>query len=220
MTNYEPRLITPQEFSNFLKNKMLRKESSIEAKQEEAKKFADIKSQQASSEVWNYLSTKLQYLTIKVENKDPNNIFNLMQRGILEGWCWETTETAIMLLENEDYIERGILKFHQYKNYEHSWICFRYQGMEYIFDPYLNFLCEKEIYTKIFEANVKASVTAEKVQDEFITMWINSPKKDEILVIGNDDINSPMYRNYTVYQPEIENGKVKKLSAYYYKRGY
>ncbi len=44
-------------------------------------------------------------------------------------------------------------------------------------------------------------------------------EKNKTHIIGNDDVNSPMYRNSTGYKAEIEDGKIKKLVAHFYLNG-
>jgi len=53
-----------------------------------------------------YLIEKLQNLKIEILGDYSGNIIELMNRGLLEGWCWETTESAIMFLESTDYISK------------------------------------------------------------------------------------------------------------------
>ena len=94
---------------------------------------------------------------------------DLMKLGLLEGWCWQTTETAIMFLNDEDYIERGNLIFERYSDvneykYFHSWICFKYNNEEYIFDPCLDLLCKRNLYHKIFEVEIMGIVCAKNVR--------------------------------------------------------
>lgn len=190
-----------------------------------------------------YLSEKLQNLEIEILGDFSGNIIQLMNRGLLEGWCWETTESAIVFLEDTDFIERGNLKFQQYRNYWHSWICFKFEDQEYAFDPCLQILIEKPIYYHIFEIDVKGKVTAKAVRDELIYR-INHPKKKtylsdeseqfmkkffekylsdrqktETYIGGNDDVTSPMYRNHTGYNAVIENGVIKELLAHFYMNG-
>ena len=79
-----------------------------------------------------------------------------MYRGLLQGWCWETTESAIVFLDDDDYIERGNLKFDicediffHYtfcKEYWHSWICFSLENTIWVFGPCLQIIVEKDIY--------------------------------------------------------------------------
>ena len=205
-------------------------------------RFKILNSTKVNSEVLEYLSNRFKNLTIEIGSNAKENILTLMKRGLLEGWCWQTTETAIMLLNDNDYIERGNLKFDNHIKYYHSWICFSFNH-EYIFDPCLNFLCKKKLYSKIFETEVKGKTTAKEVRD-FLINYSSNPiqkekdtsetakkieklmeeffgntldrKKDEIYIMGNNNVNSPMYRNNTGYKAEITNGKIKKLVAHYY----
>ena len=187
-----------------------------------------------------YLIEKLQNLKIEILGDYSGNIIELMNRGLLEGWCWETTESAIMFLESTDYIERGNLKFNQHRNYWHSWICFTFEGEEFAFDPCLRILIEKPIYYHIFEIEVKGHVTtkevledliyrinhptpkhylseeSEKFMKSFFEKFLSERQKTETYVGGNDDVTSPMYRNRTGYNAVIENGLIKKLTAHFY----
>ena len=99
-----------------------------------------------------------------------------MQKGYLEGWCWQTTESAIIFLNDDDYIERGNLHFETNKpKYFHSWICFKYENTEYVLDPCLNILCQKKDYDKIFTPEIKGKTSALRVKQELIKQ-INTPK--------------------------------------------
>ena len=196
--------------------------------------------------MYKYLKEKLENLTIEVCGDYKGLIFDLMSCRALEGWCWQTTESSIVFLDDEDYIERGNLIFDQDKKYWHSWLNFTYEKKAYTFDPCLNFLCNKTLYQDVFETEVRGIVNAKEVRDELIDTILNpKPKKinnssssilveefmkkyfgdslerqkNETLITGNDDVNSPMYRNNTGYKAEFENGKVKKLVAHFYLNG-
>ena len=156
-------------------------------------------------------------------------IVDLMKNGKLEGWCWQTTETAILFLEDEDYIERGYLKFDNAHNYYHSWICFTYKTKEYVFDPCLNLLCDKDLYYKVFQIAVRGKVFSKQVKEYFINYIINSLEKEqdtdetefnkEIVVHDEENPNAPMYRNCVGYRGKLGNGRVMKLKAHYYMYG-
>ncbi|MDD3392101.1 MAG: hypothetical protein PHE54_00920 [Bacilli bacterium] len=164
---------------------------------------------------------------------------NLMKKGVLEGWCWQITETAILFLDDESYIERGNLIFSKYNLYYHSWIIFNYQSQDYVFDPCLQILCKKEIYQECFEPELKGTVTAKQVRKYFIDYVFNSFKKEnyskienimktffgengsgeqtkKIVVPGEDNPNAPIYRNSVGYEATINDGNVKRLIAHYY----
>ena len=212
----------------------------------EEQKTRILKSGKLETKVLKYLAEKFQNLTIEVLNRYTGNIMDLMSRNYLEGWCWQTTETAIIFLNDDDYIERGnlYLYFENNREYWHSWICFKYNGEEYAFDPCLNFLCKKSWYSKLFKTDVRGKVTAKQVREELIGKIKNPPQKIETesskqaalfmekffgdalkkqreytYIEGYGNINSPMYRNSTGYKAEFDNSnppKIKKLTAHFY----
>lgn len=209
-------------------------------------KLKILRSKEIDIEIVEYLMNKLSDLYIEVGGKYKGSLFELMPEGKLEGWCWQTTESAIVFLNDDDYIERGNLKFDkETPEYYHSWICFKFNDIEYVLDPCLILLCKKDDYSKIFETNVKGKVSAKEVKEELIRQvtshkdeddletpkiiksfiksimgesydnYIES-KKGEITVHGPEDVNTPLYRNGAGYKTEIERGKVKKLTVHYY----
>ena len=190
-------------------------------------KFMDYKKQdrikyvnehQVEREVLNYLIKIFQNLEIKKMPVKETNLLMLMKMKVLMGWCFETTETAILLLDDAK-IERGRLYTSRFAYYEHSWIVFNYNNKEYIFDPCLEFLCESDIYREVFETKIKATVTAEEVKDYFIKCVNHN--SEEVIIKEQPNITDPMYKNGVGYKAQIENGKIKKLKAhYYYKREY
>lgn len=209
----------------------------------ECERFDIIHSVEMNLEALNYLEKKFQNLSIEICGDYTGNIIELMNSGLLEGWCWETTESAIVFLEDDDYIERGNLKLNQYEEYWHSWICFKFNNKMFVFDPCLQILVDRSIYHHIFEVSIAGSSTAKEVREDLI-FQINNPKeksyeipeeamrclnnffakcgsrqKNETQILGNDDVNSPMYRNNTGYKATIENGKITTLIAHYYLKG-
>ena len=209
----------------------------------EEQRFQKIYSKNVSGEVLEYLKSKFDNLKIEILGKYGGNLIDLMNRGLLEGWCWQTTETAALFMEDDTYIERGNLKFEKYKTYYHSWIVFKYDNEEYVFDPCLKILCKKKYYDKIFEIELKGKVTAKEVKEYFINYITNPPKrelyseaaqnfmkrffskdaldrkKDEIVIHDEENPNAPMYRNGVGYKTTLEDGKIKKLIAHYYMNG-
>lgn len=212
-------------------------------------RFDIIRSSYVNKEVWNYLSEILKNIKVEILGDYEGTVLELMKKGHLEGWCWETTETSILFFNDNDYIERGNLIFEKNKRYYHSWICFQFNNEEYAFDPCLDFLCKKSMYSKTFETEVMGKVNAKQVKNYFIDYITNPPKKemtpeeeeryerinkmflrmfgeaalerqkDEVVIHDKEDVNAPMYRNGVGYKAEIEQGKVKKLTAHYYMNG-
>lgn len=147
----------------------------------EDERFKILKDNRASIEVYKYLKERLENLTIKVV-KNEGSVLELMKKHVLIGWCWQTTESTIVFLNDNDYIERGNLLFEDdellIKIYYHSWINFQYRDMEYTFDPCLNILCAKKLYQEVFETEVRGMVNAKEVRDELINAILNpKPKK-------------------------------------------
>lgn len=210
------------------------------------KRFAKIRSYKANEKTFEYLKSHFNNLKIEVLGDYEGNIMELMQKGLLKGWCWETTETAILFLNDNSYIQRGNLKFDEKETCYHSWIVFSFDGEEYVFDPCLNLLCKKTIFDKVFEVEVKGQVSAKQVKDYFVDYITNPPKreltkeekeiaeisdrvftdifgknvlddkKNEIIGPYQTDVNAPMYRNSVGYKTTLENGKIKQLVAHYY----
>lgn len=209
-------------------------------------KFKILRSKKIDQKVVEYLINRLSELYIEVLGKHVGSLFELMPVGKLEGWCWQTTESAIVFFNDDDYIERGNLKFDERTpKYYHSWICFNFNGTEYVLDPCLNFLCKKEDYSKLFEIDVKGKVTAKAVREELIKQ-ITTPKeknnseahnrfemfwkellgddyeiyqerkKQEVVVHGPEDVNTPLYRNGAGYKTKINDNKIKKMTVHYY----
>lgn len=212
----------------------------------EEEKFKILRSKRVDIKVVEYLINRLKELYIEVLGKYEGSLFELMPLGKLEGWCWQTTESAIVFLNDDDYIERGNLNFDERTpEYFHSWICFNFQGVEYVLDPCLNFLCKKSDYVRIFDIDVKGKVSAKAVREELIRQ-VTTPKeednseahqafqsfmksfmgesydsyieskKGEVMVHGPKDVNTPLYRNGAGYKTEIDNGRLKKIRVHYY----
>lgn len=180
-------------------HKILRKLANNESLTEE-ERFKIIKKQKVNLEILRYLSNRFKNLTIEIAGKYEGNVMDLMKLGLLEGWCWQTTETAIMFLNDEDYIERGNLIFERYRDgtehkYFHSWICFRYKDEEYIFDPCLDLLCKKDIYHKIFEVDIMGRVIAKKVRNILIYN-IENPKSKHIAISESEQKAEEFMRKY------------------------
>lgn len=205
----------------------------------EEDRFKILRSKRIEPKVVEYLMEKLNNLYIEVLGDYKGSLFELMPVGKLEGWCWQTTESTIVFLNDDDYIERGDLKFDETTpKYYHSWMCFKYDDVEYVLDPCLNLLCKKDDYSKIFEVDVKGRVSAKDVKEELIKQ-ITSPKKEdnsrthesfekfleqlfddsnenEVIVHGPENVNTPLYRNGAGYKAKFTAGKIKKLTVHYY----
>ena len=190
----------------------------------EEEKFRILHSKRIDPKVVEYLMKKLNNLYIEVLGDYEGSLFQLMPVGKLMGWCWQTTESVIVFLNDDDYIERGNLYFDERTpKYYHSWICFNYNGIEYVLDSCLNFLCKKDDYSKIFETDVKVKVSAKAVKEELIRRITalkeedsSGKMKNEVTVPASVDVNAPLYRNGAKYKIDLEDGVIKKLTVHYY----
>ncbi len=230
---------------NEILNKVLSKKELTEEE-----KFKILRSKRVDIKVVEYLMGKLEHLYIEVLGDYEGSLFNLMQAEKLLGWCFQTTESAVVFLNDNDYIERGFLRFDERTpEYYHSWICFHFNDIEYVLDPCLNFLCKKNDYSRIFKIDVKGRISAKVVREELIRQ-VTAPKeknnsethssfesfrkrmmgdsyesyieskKGEVIVHGPEDINTPLYRNGAGYKTEIDHGKIKKITVHYYYTDY
>lgn len=213
----------------------------------EPERFELLNQVKINKSVSNFVKDRLKNLTIEIDTETGSDIFELSKKWKLEGWCWQTTESAIVFFDGEDdCIERGNLKFQKRKNYWHSWIVFKFEGAFYVFDPCLRILIPRNVYYHIFEiTKISAIVPAREISRDLIFRINNKEKdidnnvksptlsfllkmqkryssesaKNETPVYGDDNVFSTMYRNSTGYTATIENGKITKLLAHFYYNG-
>lgn len=199
----------------------------------ECRRFKLIRQLDIDKEIFEYLKMILCNLLIEIGNS-KETIMDLMKKGVLEGKCWQTTEAAIVFFNDEDTIERGNLIFGPHENarwfkllnieytvkeYEHSWICFKFNDIMWVFDPCLQIVAQKEVYYHIFEiTEVAGIVSAKEVREELICKIQHNEKQKEIRIFGDDNPNAPMYRsNGTGYTASTsDNGKINNLIISYY----
>jgi hypothetical protein len=177
-----------------------------------------------------YLKNNLKNLWIKNLDTDSEGcIMDLMEKYLLEGACWQTTESAVLFLQDTDWIQRGYLTY--YKKYDfpvtsnkaqyhHSWVCFQVNDDDlkdktFVFDPCLKIIVEEKIYDYVFQTEKEGFVKADAVKAELISKL----GKNEVEISGGNDPYSPMYRNHAVYRAEIYEGKIMKIIVKFYKEG-
>ena len=208
-------------------------------------KIKKVNENKCDKEVYEYLKEKLKNLKIDITSKYKNsNILDLMNKGALEGWCFQTSESAILLFNDDDYIQRGYLKSDDNLDYYHSWIVFNYEDKKYIFDPCLQLISEYEIYHNVFQTKILANIKSKEVKKYIINYIKNHSKKEinedtpgsnllkflkkdllteekerldkETIIHGREDVNAPIYRNDCGYILNEENGKILSLNVHYY----
>lgn len=206
---------------------------------DEQERFKLIYQLDIDASVFEYVTQRLKNLSIEICGDHEGNVIELMCKGLLEGWCWQTTESSIVFFNDDDYIERGNLIFDAHTKYWHSWICFTFNDIVWVFDPCLQILVEKNVYYHIFEISAisgvvsaksvredlidrinlckkKKQIKSESYIEKFLSQYISEKQKNETHISGNDDVNSPMYRNNTGYTAIINNGTINSLIAHYY----
>lgn len=162
-----------------------------------------------NKDVINYISDCLANAFLDISGKYQGYLLDLMKRDGLEGWCIQSTETAIVFFKDFDYIERGYLKLDdENQEYFHSWICFTYNNREYVFDPALNIISNKKDYKDYFKTKRIVKINAIDIKKAIMNKVDNS--------LTTEDIESPIYSNNCKYNLEMENGKIKKLIATFY----
>ena len=180
-------------------------------------RFNYVNDNRASSEVLDYLNNKLIHLKIFMYDKYEGNIIELMNKKLLEGWCFQTTEIASLFLDDDSYIIRGVLRLNKNKKYYHSWIVFNYKDVDYVFDPCLNFVTTKDFYDEVFDIEIKGKVSSFAVKNCFVDYVYNEMDNKSI----KKDVNGPLYRNNGVsYKIELEDNKIKRIRAYYSRENY
>ena len=201
-----------------------------------------LKKEKIDKEIYEYLKELFQNLNIEILGDYEGKLFDLMNNGLLEGWCWETTETAALFMPDDSIVYRANLNINDESPYYHAFISFKYKEDEYIFDPCLNLINTRDNYLNTLEADIKGYVTAKEIKDYFLNYIKNPPKreysyseetalivekmmrkffgdskKDEIYMHSKEDKFFPMYRNESGYKNiEISDNKIKSLIVHYY----
>ena len=209
-------------------------------------RFEILEGEKIDINVYYYLKSLFNDLNIEILGRYEGTIFDLMRTGKLEGWCWQTTETAALFMPDDATVYRGDLHFTKYKKYYHSFIEFDFEGYKYVFDPCLSLINKSDLYFNTFDIDIKGKVSAKKIREYFIKYINDPPKKEdyfsketidainrflrnnfgsdyldrkdkEIVVNDIEDPSAPMYRNGSGYKNiNIDNNKVKSLTVHYY----
>ena len=213
---------------------------------EQKERFDILKKEKIDIKLYYYLKSFFEHLNIEILGRYKGNLFDLMKSGKLEGWCWQTTESAALFMQDDVLVYRGILYFNDCNTYYHSFIEFEYEDIKYVFDPCLNMINTSDLYFKIFNVDIKGQVTAKEIKEYFIN-YINNPpkkenysssnaiiimdrfmrnyfgddylekKKEEIVIHDKEEPSAPMYRNGSGYKNiNIDNNEIKSLTVHYY----
>ncbi len=163
-----------------------------------------------SPKVIEYVRSLFDNLIIQIAGVDATDLFSLMERGDLQHFPFETTETLSVFFEDEDYVVRGDIKVGTYKDVFHSWICFIFEGEEYVLDPSLNVLAKKDLYEDTFEVTISNKMRAIVIKHALVEILLH-PNKSR----GEGNRNAPFYENKFKYEGSIEDQKIKELTVHY-----
>ena len=84
---------------------------------DEKERFDLLEKEKIDKEVYFYLKDMFENLNIEIVGRYQGKLFELMKSEKLEGWCWQTTETAALFMPDDVAIYRGDLYFNKYKTY-------------------------------------------------------------------------------------------------------
>ena len=73
---------------------------------DEQERFKLIYQLDIDASVFEYVTQRLKNLSIEICGDHEGNVIELMCKGLLEGWCWQTTESSIVFF-NDDDIKRA-----------------------------------------------------------------------------------------------------------------
>ena len=210
---------------------------------DQEERFETLKQEKIDINIYKYLEEKLNKLNIEILDIYKGSTFELMNKGLLEGWCWQTTETIGLFMPDNTIIYRANLHFDKIRKYYHSFIMFEYENKKYVFDPCLCMINTAKLYFDIFEVDIIGFVYSKEIRKYFIESIINKKNikkykklpllnrfmrdcygfyflkrdKKEIVICDSENPFTPMYRNNSGYKNiQIKNNKVKSLTVHYY----
>ena len=208
---------------------------------EETRDLLNKDSKTINYEVLTYINDFFKNLKIKILGNHKGNLVDLMVKNDLESWCWETTEAAALFMPDDTIVNRAMLHPSDKDYFFHAFIEFKYNDIEYVFDPCCRMINHKEIYFKLFRPDVKGQTTAKDIKEYFIS-YVNAYRQidnqkpeedtpgtrlikyifgdthdDGIIVKDIDDPNAPMFRSGNVEYKDIviENDQVTNATAHF-----
>lgn len=157
-------------------------------------------------------------LYIEIDAEKKGYARSMINYGDLAGWCWQSTASMIPFFKDNDQIIRGTLIHYNGGSLDHSWISFTIRGKEYVFDPCINILVEKEKYDEVFRTNEIARVSALDVRNamlEILTTGEKSTYDGSRIIRGSEDITDPFYKADMHVKGETINKRVLTLNTHF-----
>ncbi|MDD4937642.1 MAG: hypothetical protein PHX34_01280 [Candidatus Shapirobacteria bacterium] len=156
-----------------------------------------------------------------INREHCNNIsaIEMVNKGKLEGWCWQSTTFLSIFLGNEDIVSRGklsTLPTYSKGDYFHSWIEIKYGNDKYVFDPSLNYLDRKDHYYTEFSAKVLGQVQAMNIRTSLVDL-VENVKEEAIYISGTNKIDDPFFRTNSKTLVKIgSNNEIEQLNVRFY----
>ena len=183
--------------------------------QEQDRRFAILQQNTVSVKVKKYVDISVRNVEIEIGTEKRTEAIVLAQKGLLEGWCWQTTEFLSPFFNEKSFICRGDLHFSPNEKYYHAWLEFALNNNYYVFDPCLNILCPKEQYDSIFEVEVMSKIPSEKVKKELIEYILSCDEKG-VYISGTNNIDDVFYRTNSRVNGKAKKDKILTLVPHYY----
>lgn len=83
--------------------------------------------------------------------------------------CYYYSAFALMGLNSDDYLVRGLINYPDYKNYAHGWVEFKFEDEMYIFDSMIKGVTLKSEWEKEFCPKITYRKTQQEILDEYLT---------------------------------------------------
>lgn len=90
--------------------------------------------------------------------------------------CYYYSVFALMGLNCDDYLVRGVINYPDYENYAHGWVEFTFNGEVYVFDSMIEGISLKSEWEKEFNPKI----TYRKTQQEILEKYLTSSNAVEI----------------------------------------
>ncbi len=211
----------------------------------ERDRFIILDKERVNPNVYKYISTLLHNLNVEICSKEGFPFMSLCNSGKLEGWCWQSTESAALFMPDDAMVYRGDLSLKYDHDYFHSFLVFNFMGREYVFDPCFTLINSSALYFKTFDVVVKGYASAKDIKEYFLNYYNNPPKKTvydektqamidkfynhyfgdierepEVVIHDKEDPYAPMFRNGCGYKRlEMESNNIRSVTVHYYMNG-
>ena len=175
-------------------------------------------------EVRKYLEEQTNHVKIDYYGEYPS-ILELMDsqtNNPLTSWCGPVSVALAYALANNGYVERGIIHTTTTPfgsvDVLHCWTCFTHNHIVYVADPCNNIIATKSDYYALFNPNLKASVSAERIRQALIqgmsyNVYLRN-EPDYFYVASELNLSSPIALCGALFRSVGDNLIVKLVNFY------